>query len=85
MATLDARSCAADREMTVMPVLDAKALENDPEGMELLRSVLQTGRGRKRLISAAPGAGHALAPVKETARPPVSRPPAAIRLAEACH
>lgn len=68
-----------------MPVLDAKALDNDPEGMELLRSVLQTGKGRKRLMTAAPGAGHALAPVKETAMSPVSRPTAAIRLAEACH
>jgi hypothetical protein len=30
-----------------MPVLDAKALETDPEGMELLRAVLQSGRRRK--------------------------------------
>ena len=27
-----------------MPVLDAKALDSDPEGVALLRSVLDTGR-----------------------------------------
>ena len=31
-------------EEMVMPVLDAKALDADPEGVALLRSVLDTGR-----------------------------------------
>ena len=31
-----------------MPVLDANALDIDPEGMSLLRSVLDTGRRAKR-------------------------------------
>ena len=31
-------------EEMAMPVLDAKALDADPEGVALLRSVLDTGR-----------------------------------------
>jgi hypothetical protein len=35
-----------------MPILDAKLLETDAEGAELLRSVLETGRrGRRRKIA----------------------------------
>lgn len=42
-----------------MPVLDAAALEIDPEGMALLRSVLQTGRRRKRASMTPLRFGHA--------------------------
>ena len=35
-----------------MPILDASFLDTDPDGAELLRSVLDTGRrGRRRKIS----------------------------------
>jgi hypothetical protein len=35
-----------------MPIMDASYLETDPEGADLLRSVLETGRrGRRRKIA----------------------------------
>jgi hypothetical protein len=35
-----------------MPILDAKFLETDPDGADLLRSVMATGRrGRRRKIA----------------------------------
>jgi hypothetical protein len=30
-----------------MPILDARLLDSDPEGAELLRAILKTKRGRK--------------------------------------
>jgi hypothetical protein len=30
-----------------MPILDARLLDSDPEGAELLRAILNTTRGRK--------------------------------------
>src|SRR5829696_4060260 len=38
------RMTTAPVEEMAMPVLDAKALDADPEGVALLRSVLDTGR-----------------------------------------
>jgi hypothetical protein len=68
-----------------MPVLNAEALETDPEGMELLRSVLRTGRRKAPAVSA-------FKPTQAVAQPiTIGRPAKAARkqrpmlLAEAPH
>ncbi|CAA9314422.1 MAG: hypothetical protein AVDCRST_MAG90-676 [uncultured Microvirga sp.] len=68
-----------------MPVLDAKALETYPDGVALLRSVLQTGRCRKWPASAPlPMDIPSTLPDKWTGPLPTS-PSSPGRLAEACH
>ena len=68
-----------------MPVLDAKALETDPEGCALLRSVLQSGRKRKSPMAPAvtPAAPDAQRPPTRRTKPPLEI--AAMALAEAAH
>jgi hypothetical protein len=68
-----------------MPVLDAKALETDPEGCALLRSVLQSGRRRKPPMIPTTTAAEpdAQRPAKRRAKPPLKA--AAMVLAEAAH
>jgi len=68
-----------------MPVLDAKALEADVEGMALLRSVLQTGRRRKAPRPGAMSPDPMSRSVGERASAPGTRKPSAARLAEARH
>lgn len=68
-----------------MPVLDAKVLETDPEGVALLRAVLQTGRRRKRPISAPPGFDLSSTLPDRWAGPPQTPKPSPRLLMEACH
>ena len=47
-----------------MPIFDAAALDLDPQGVLLLRSVLKTGRpGRRRKLAHLSGARKPFAPV----------------------
>jgi len=49
-----------------MPVLDATALESDPEGLAFLRSVLRPEPGERRRSSPLPPTGEPGSPVDTT-------------------
>jgi hypothetical protein len=78
------KSAASGLRKSKMPVLDAKVLETDPEGVALLRSVLQTGRCRKWPASRPLRVDLPNALPDKWTGPPQTPPPSPMRVAESC-